>query len=491
MADIQKLFATILSDTKPVGSDASTPKVYRDEPILMTTTQLERLPPSKYRGMRMLARNLHNASASRIFYAQARFMQDFEDDFVYEGEFSRYYPTYQGMSNLQLRGYFSWRTKVRRGVIEPTSRSFAFVYIYELLNGIGVCSPLEGFYALKDFCNFYRDIDAEIDGYAGQWLSDYAVYHCLDKSLLAGLVDMSFDDAMLTLLEHMVNDPATVFAALNGLSSYNLAHSRFFKQHAADVQNVTCAVFAALSYYYAQNHQSGLCENLFGKVYVSAYYMFRGAVFYQLAKPKDGVYEVNSVYKYRCQNGAWTCERFFGYRGKNRQVGALLKTLDFLMRRQYGFKSSLKPGDVPKDWYDIIVREIERYRTIQKQAAAPKIEIDVARLPDIRHTALVTQGKLLTDAEVETKMPPVSVASVVTSHDTVLDDTEYHFMQCLLYGRAYDEFLRVGGLLTSVLADAVNTRLFDLFGDTVLMDEGDGPFVLTDYIDELKGMIKP
>ena len=54
-------------------------------------------------------------------------MEDFEDDFDYHGTFIRYFPNYQAMNDLQLRGYFSWRTKVRRGEVGRTSLSFAFV----------------------------------------------------------------------------------------------------------------------------------------------------------------------------------------------------------------------------------------------------------------------------------------------------------------------------------------------------------------------------
>ncbi len=64
-------------------------------------------------------------------------MADYEDDFPYEGEFKSYFPTYESMTNPQLRGYFTWRTHVRGGTVERTSTSFAYVYLYELINGIG------------------------------------------------------------------------------------------------------------------------------------------------------------------------------------------------------------------------------------------------------------------------------------------------------------------------------------------------------------------
>ena len=64
-----------------------------------------------------------------LFYEQGMLLADVEDDFAFSGSFMCYYPTYQSMSNRQLRGYISWRTKVRRGEVTPVSTSFAYVYI--------------------------------------------------------------------------------------------------------------------------------------------------------------------------------------------------------------------------------------------------------------------------------------------------------------------------------------------------------------------------
>ena len=60
-------------------------------------------------------------------------MADFEDDCPYNGTFKSYFPTYNAMSDRQLRGYFTWRAQVRRGTVEETSTSFAFLYLYELI----------------------------------------------------------------------------------------------------------------------------------------------------------------------------------------------------------------------------------------------------------------------------------------------------------------------------------------------------------------------
>ena len=490
MADMRKPIDMGVSLPEFAANGNVTAKIYRDEPILVTTARMDNLMPPKYRGMRNIARNLGPyASEAQIFYTQARFMEDFEDDFAFEGGFSRYFPNYQGMSNQQLRGYFSWRTKVRRGFIEPTALAFAFVYIYELLNQIGVDSALEGFYALKSFWMTYREIDAAIEGYVKQWLKDYVIYHDLDKALLDDCADTGFDDAVLTLLDYQAHNAGDVFAALNVLSSYDLGQSRFYKKYAADVEQVVYAVFAALADYYARDHQNGLCTDFLGTVCTNTHYMFNAAVFYRRAKVPDRVYIINDLYRYHCKNGVWKCERFFSYRGRNRQVGALLKTVDFLMRRQYNFKSALKAGETPEIFHDIIKQAIGEYQAGRKKAAIAEIEIDVSKLQGIRSAALETQDKLLVAEPAETVPEEIVVEEAVAANNTGLDEVESQFIRCLLAGGAYTGLLKSRGLMLSVVVDAVNAKLFDLFGDSVIMFDDDRPLPVADYTDELKKMI--
>jgi len=465
--------------------------VYQDEPIIIADVQVENYTPPKCRAMRKIAmrgRACHE-SYEKIFYKQAKFMEDFEDNLNYRGEFAQYFPTYQSMNDRQLRGYFSWRTRVRRGVIEKTSLSFVFVYIYELINRIGARSPEEGFHTLKNFWITYREIDYRINRYVKLWLKDYVIYNNLDKSLLEDLFDNNVNNAILTLLNYESHDADEVFSALNSLSSHNLEKSRFFKLYHDDVKNVTCAVFEALSKYYDKNCKDTLCEKFFGKFYAGSYFMFSSAVFYDQIRRKDFVYEINDLCKYTCKDGNWKCESFFRYGGKNQQIGALLKTIDFIMRQKYNFKSNLKTGKTAKILQGIINKAIDKHQEKQREAARPKIEIDVSKLQGIRNTALETQNKLLV-GEPEEAATEFSNEKAAPENDTGLGDAEYLFMQCLLYGRAYDGIVRAKGLPVSVLVDAINENLFARFGDTVIIEAEGGPELIADYVEGLKEIIR-
>ncbi len=200
MADARQIMQTLLSDPKIASNSNLSGAAYRDQPILLTASQMRNFTPPRIREMRQLAKPAH--SEARIFHEQGKFMEDFEDDVDFREEVVRYFPTYQAMTDMQLRGYFSWRTCVRKGDVRRTSLSFAFMHIYELLNGIGAATPEDAFRALRAFWEAYRKLDARIDSYVTLWLKDFVIYNALDRSFLDGLPDIVFDKAVVVLLNH-------------------------------------------------------------------------------------------------------------------------------------------------------------------------------------------------------------------------------------------------------------------------------------------------
>ena len=44
--------------------------------------------------------------------------------------------------------------------------------------------------------------------------------------------------------------------------------------------------------------------------------------------------------------------------------------------------------------------------------------------------------------------------------------------------------------MLSVLADAINDKYFDEFGDTVIDFDGEMPFVIEDYQEDLRGLLE-
>ena len=141
--DVKMLIERIMAEARTHQSARFSNEIYADEPILKTGRQMQNFLPDQYRKMREISRWQEDPkggagrwlSEAELFYRQGLLMADFEDDCPYNGTFKSYFPTYNAMSDRQLRGYFTWRAQVRRGNIEETSTSFAFLYLYELICG--------------------------------------------------------------------------------------------------------------------------------------------------------------------------------------------------------------------------------------------------------------------------------------------------------------------------------------------------------------------
>ena len=169
---------------------------------------------------RFFDRRIHYETAL-IFYEQARFMKDFTDDYPGNQPFSQYFPCYQMMGYEQLRTYFTWRAKVREGTVSDTSLSYAFLYIYELLNNIGVTDPQDGLDKLTAFWKAFRGYQGAIDRYVLRWLKDYHVYYQLPRSF------QEFVEQNRLTEFYPLRDTSDPFTQFSEISGYKIKKSAF------------------------------------------------------------------------------------------------------------------------------------------------------------------------------------------------------------------------------------------------------------------------
>ena len=89
MTDVHKLIDSILSDPRLANSRAFSGKMYEDEPILRTGSQMKNYLPQRYRDMKAFARPVYDGfdyrrpSETELFILQARFMESWEDAVSY------------------------------------------------------------------------------------------------------------------------------------------------------------------------------------------------------------------------------------------------------------------------------------------------------------------------------------------------------------------------------------------------------------------------
>ena len=436
--DVKMLIERIMAEARTHQSARFSNKIYADEPILKTGRQMQNFLPDQYRKMREISRWQDDPkggagrwlSEAELFYRQGLLMADFEDDCPYNGTFKSYFPTYNAMSDRQLRGYFTWRAQVRRKKVEETSTSFAFLYLYELICGIGVDNPLDGFRKIKAFWESYRAYEPGIDRFARVWLQDYAVFHGLDPKLLSDSKTVLFDKALIELRRaardiEPLPTPATpatkrrksseptlplppdeareerLMAAINALSTYNLGNSRINHAHHRDLRHVACAVYVRMARYYDTHRKSGIVASLFGEETAMPYTMFASAVFFAPERHKDCEYRLDPIHIYRCQNGFWECMRIHGSRQKSSKLGEMIRACDQRLRLALDPAHPLKEEKVPKYLAKIIDDEIVAWLSWDAAHQPVKIDIDLSQLGHIRNAAAQTREALLIDEERE------------------------------------------------------------------------------------------
>lgn len=488
-AMIKQLIREVLSDNKLNKSkNFDENKVYKDEPIIATASRMNSYVPSKIIEMRKLA-DTHNMSEAQILYRQAQFMYDYTDDCPYSDDFVRYFPTYHCLNDHQLRGYFTWRTKIRVGIIEPAPLSFAFLYIYEQLMLIGGVNPKEEYERLNELSVSFSELFPQTLPYLEQWKRDFVIYYGLDRSLLP---DDNNEKSLMVLINFREHSESEVFSAAAALSSYNIERSKFYEKYRDDLEKAFYRVYCALSDFFEKNRKKDLTTRLFGTRISCVYSMFQKAVFYDVKKHIDYEYKVNDIHSYTCKMGIWRCEKYYGATEKNRELGDILKTVESLMREQLDFRP-LKPAIETKSTLAVIKKEIERYFEEKKRNEKPEISLDLSALGEIRRSADLTRDKLIIEEE-ESEMIPEQEPLAMTvepaeENEFGLSAVEEAFLRALLYEKPYAEILRENATTALLLSDSINEKLFDNFGDTVIDFSGDTPELIEDYINELKERI--
>lgn len=470
--------------------------VFSDEAIRPRAVPL---PAEKLPAMLRTARSLEISggqiwqSRESIFAKQAKLLAHYEDDFDFQGTVRCYYPTYQSLTDRELRGYFSWRTKLREGDVRKAPLSFAFIYIYELINQAGAGTPLEGFEKLRAFRDAYGQIDNGILMYLETWLTDYVVYYGLDPALLADSPQVLWDNRV-DVLDHVGEEPPEkIMDAVKALSRNYLARSKFYRVHPEDMDTVIVRVLRRMSGHYAARCKKSMADQYFGRLDRFSMRPFASAVFSDPLKRRNYEYVLDGQCTYCCENGVWSVWKRGHSPSSDKALCALMKTIDSMMRDAFGYRHPVK-AEIETKWIVKIIGE--EVQTLLAEKEAPEVKkftIHYDQLAKIRQDAEVTQEKLIVDEEMDVpeetlqpELPPVA-ASPASQAEVPLNPDEYRLVHCLLYGGDLN-WVRRDGLMLSVLVDAVNEKLYDSFLDSVL---DDCPQVVADYIQDLKEMVRP
>lgn len=389
-------------------------------------------------GMRKKKETSHNGYAVKrcsemTFVMQGEYVADIEDDFSRSAFFGMTTPMYAAMSNSQLRTYFTWRTDVRRGVYNDTDRAYVVLYVFELLNKIGVHSSNEAFSKLLELWKNMGSRAVYLNSCLSGWLKDFYAYNN---------VSVEFPDSLCRTEENAQRKAAVGISSgdyKNKLelfadnSAYNIKASSFWSEKTAPLIDGALEEVLKELYGYFSAKGIALDSLICGQMKKDhAWRQFSGAIV-DLDR-MDGFREVRISPEegYCIKRGEPTHEEF-SFQPQRGIIGFILKSIEARLRIRTGFgrkisvNASMLANDVKnrqkaeaavldEEFPKAVERAVDRFcdknMIFPKKKktdgfeeenvyVAPKVEIDVSKLSDIRKRADETAKKLITAEEAD------------------------------------------------------------------------------------------
>lgn len=446
---------------------------------------------------------------ARVFYRQGKLMEDYEDDAPWQGEFRQYFTTYHDLNIRQLRGYFTWRTHARKGDYRPIAASLAYLYLYELLCGIGADSAEDALRKMNAFEAGFLDSGVGDPGMRGnlrRWRFEYAVIHGLPAETALGYADPSLlerDRALAVLKNPKQRTDEEVFSALCAFAGKKLRESPICAGDESEGTHLFAEVWRCLSEHYHENGK-GIFSACFGKRRPYQWYPLSNAVYWKAHALQDTDYVLSECRSYHLRGGEWQEKRYEPLHFDLDRFRAVIHEADRLFRRELktGRYLRQKPEEAWVTPYVEAVIAAERRAAIE--AARPKIVLDLSGLEKIRSDALVTRDSLLTDEEIgegdtppaikQEENPPEEVQAEESKADedspvcgmfSGLDALHVRILMSLLRGQSADVLIKSNRLMPSLVTDTINEALFDEIGDNVLECDGDRITVVENYIGDV------
>lgn len=419
------------------------------------------------------------------FYRQGRLMEDYEDNEPWEQPYRHYFPTYHDMNVRQLRGYFTWRTHLRKGLWETAPLSFAYLYIYELLNGIGVKSTIDSLAWMEEFEREYIDGgmgDDRMREYLHRWMLELSIVRGLPTETTGKYADpaMTERDAALGILRQpKEHTDAEVYAALCKLSGRKEESAPAVKKKGDEGRHL-----------FAQAWQPELFESCFGKPKWYRWHPLSNAVYYEEEPHQDCEYVLNGCRRYKCDGGEWQMECYEPLYFDRKRLQSFMRATDRLLR-QYLKTGSALTAKPEEEWAQpCVMAAIEADRREKIEAARPKINIDLSGLAQIRQDADVTRESLLTEEERMTEATePCFVETVHSDTSEQEEPMNRRLLRMLLTGEDICPLISEHHLMPTIVADSINEEFIDDIGDNVVEYDGQTLSLVDDYKEELAQMI--
>ena len=351
------------------------------------------------------------------FYVQGKFMESYEDNEPWNGSLNSYFIlTYHSLSLAELRGYFTWRTELRKGNYQDHCGGFVRIYLDELINGIGAASAEESLRKMQEFekvflgAGFGRYENRNLRENLHQRMLGFAVLNNIPPEVARKYIDgrLLERDAGIEILHNPEKfGDQEVFNALCTFGGKKTSESKLIRQQGAEAIRLFAAVWRLASAQYRKNGKT-LFYLCFGDRKELRWYPLEYTLYYNPKKQKETIYELNPSRSYRFTQGEWYISTYQSYYFNKQILADFLHETDRRLRLYLKAGHSLKERQEAAWGVPYIESIIEEDRQAKIEAARPKITIDFAGLDKIRQDSLETQGSLLTEEDTQDTPAPAA-----------------------------------------------------------------------------------
>lgn len=434
--------------------------------------------------------------------------------------FMSYWPTYDSMTSSQLKWFFYWRSMVRDGRYPDTDLSYIFVFVYELINNVGVKDARDGYEQLRRIWLNYRDRHPKLDNYLIDWMFDYALINkcpadpmeVLREALKVNAIPR-YNDIDLLLPGFIAGSLVELpLGLIDSISNYRIIRSKFFNEgNQSIVEEFVPRSLDEVNRHMMDKFGSGIFGLFRPKSYAPVQrYPYQSAVY----SGKLGTIKMDNVIPYS-QHAPL---RDF--------ITSTVKHTENRLREANNYKGRLRGYTIEPEIQAIIDNLIPSAppKAVPVFQPRPEIIIDFSRVQTlIKQSDQVLQMlqdgvEKVMEKPAEQPVPGLPITPQIDSVDkiarpegtpdhlltdldsvhevlTKLDSDEKRLIKELMErgweveATVLDEALP--GALIEFMVDRVNSLSLEILGDLLIVAEGQTKVVAEDFRDELEHLLSP
>ena len=495
---------------------------YTNEPVNQTEQfSIEKKKISRLKQMKALSAS-NVTDTNKLFYLQGTFMDDYVDNYDINVPCNKNNPVYNNLTIYQLRSYFSWRTLIRNKLYKQTEQSYVFLYIYELLNKIGVKNEIDGLNKIIDLWQNYRVFDNSFDKYLSNWVKDYYIINRIniDFNLIEEEFPIKNNDNLEDISEILIGNYENKLEFLDSISNYHILKSKIMEHKYSFLINLVIPeIFKNLDKYFSENNLS-FVNITFGKFKKKYWHVYENAIYFNNKLESDFVFKFKNLETYYRKGNNYYKETFELSQYSKCIVGYILKNIEITLRECLKFSKNLKVNIssldelssnaelysvvTDKKFNMIINNTIKKYliehkteiNNIITKEKKEEIVIDANKFNEIRKSSSRIQEKLIVEEEnYLEKEEQIEIEIINSSQDIFknlidnLNTVELDFLKKIVNNEPRNnliDYSKQNNILFEIMIENINKVALETIGDNLIEYNSDEIIIYAEYIDSLK-----